>query len=136
MRKVYITENDLERLRELVGVARSCAELDQKGLKKLETELQTARIVPAQSAPADVITMHSQFRIRDLGTNKEMVFTLVYPRGANLQQGRISVMAPLGAALLGLQVGDLLDWQMPDGLCRLQILEVLYQPEAAGHFHL
>jgi regulator of nucleoside diphosphate kinase len=136
MRAIYITEVDLERLRELVGVARSCAGLDQESLKGLETELEHASIVPAESAAPDVITMHSQFRVRDLGTGEEMVFTLVYPRGANLEQGKISVMSPLGTALLGCRAGDVLDWRLPDGVRRLQIAEVEYQPEAAGHFHL
>jgi len=136
MRAIYITEVDLERLRELVGVARSCSELDQAGLAALQAELDRASIVSAQEVPSDVITMHSQVRIRDLGAGEEMVFTLVYPRGVNLEQGKISVMSPLGTALLGYRVGDVLDWQVPDGVRRLQIVEVVYQPEVAGHFHL
>lgn len=136
MRGIYITEMDLERLRELVGVARSCAELDQAGLASLQAELDRASIVSAQEVPPDVITMHSQVRIRNLSTGEEMVFTLVYPRSTNLEQGKISVMSPLGTALLGYRTGDVLDWRVPDGVHRLQIVEVVYQPEAAGHFHL
>ena len=136
MREIYITEVDLERLRELVGVARSCCELDQEGLKGLETELGRASIIPAHAAPADVVTMHSQFGIRDLDTGEEMVFTLVYPRGANVEQGKISVMSPLGTAVLGCRAGDTLERRTPDGVRRLQIVGVVYQPEAAGHFHL
>lgn len=136
MRAIYITEVDLQRLGELVGVARSCSELDQASLAALQAELDRASIVSTQEVPADVITMHSQVRIRDLGTGEEMVFALVYPRGANLEQGKISVMSPLGTALLGYRAGDVLDWRVPDGVRRLQIMEVEYQPEAAGHFHL
>ena len=136
MRAIYITEVDLQRLGELVGVARSCSELDQASLAALQAELDRASIVSTQEVPADVITMHSQARIRDLGTGEEMVFALVYPRGANLEQGKISVMSPLGTALLGYRAGDVLDWRVPDGVRRLQIMEVEYQPEAAGHFHL
>lgn len=136
MRAIYITEVDLQRLGELVGVARSCSELDQASLAALQAELDRASIVSSQEVPADVITMHSQVRIRDLGTGEEMVFALVYPRGANLEQGKISVMSPLGTALLGYRAGDVLDWRVPDGVRRLQIMEVEYQPEAAGHFHL
>ena len=136
MRAIYITEVDLQRLGELVGVARSCSELDQAGLATLQAELDRASIVSSQEVPSDVITMHSQVRIRDLGSGEEMVFALVYPRGANLEQGKISVMSPLGTALLGYRAGDVLDWRVPDGVRRLQIMKVEYQPEAAGHFHL
>jgi regulator of nucleoside diphosphate kinase len=136
MRAIYITEVDLERLRELVGVACSGSELDQRGLAALAVELDRASITPAAEVPSDVITMHSQVRIRDLDTGEEMLFTLVYPRGENLEQGKISVMSPLGTALLGYRTGDILDWRVPDGVRRLQIVEVAYQPEAAGHFHL
>lgn len=136
MRGIFITEIDLERLRELVGVARSCSELDQAGLAALQTELDRASIVSAEQVPADVITMHSQVRIRDLGSGQEMVFTLVYPRGVDLEKCKISVMSPLGTALLGYRAGDVLDWPVPDGVRRLQVVEVAYQPEAAGDFHL
>lgn len=136
MRAIYITEVDLERLRELVGVARSCSELDQVGLAALQAELDRASIVSAQEVPSDVITMHSQVRIRNLDTSEEMIFTLVYPRRADLEHGKISVMSPLGTALLGYRAGDVLDWRLPDGVRHLQIVEVVYQPETAGHFHL
>jgi regulator of nucleoside diphosphate kinase len=136
MRVICITEFDLERLRELVGVARSCRELDQEGLKVLEAELDRASICSAETVPRDVITMHSRVRIRDLGTGEEIMLTLVYPRAAKLEEGRISVMSPLGTALLGYRSGDILDWKVPDGMRRLEVVEVEYQPEAAGHFHL
>jgi regulator of nucleoside diphosphate kinase len=136
MHGIYITEVDLERLRELIGVAGSCAELDQRGLADLQAELNRASIVATEDVPPDIITMHSQVRVRDLGTGQEMILTLVYPRGANLEQGKISVMSPFGAALLGYRAGDILDWKVPDGVRRIQIVEVVHQPEAAGHFHL
>jgi regulator of nucleoside diphosphate kinase len=136
MRNICITEVDLERLRELVGVARNYRELDQAGLKALETELDRASIVSAETVPRDVITMHSRVRIRNLDTGEEIIFTLVYPREANLEKGRISIMTPLGTALLGYRAGDILDWKVPDGVRRLEVVEVEYQPEAAGHFHL
>ena len=136
MRGIYITEVDLERLRELVGVARSCSELDPQSLKVLENELDRAEIVPAETIPPDVITMNSRARLRDLGTQEEIIFTIVYPRAANLEKGKISVMSPLGMALLGYRAGDILDWGVPDGVRRLEVVEVAYQPEAAGDFHL
>jgi len=135
MRLIHITENDLERLRELIHVGLSCAELDQEGLRALHAELDQASVVPAERVHPNVITMHSQVRIRNLESGEEMVFTLVYPRAADLERGRISVLSPLGTAILGFQVGDIVDWRIPDGTRRLKIVEVEYQPEAAGHFH-
>lgn len=70
MRGIYVTEVDLDRLRELVGVARSCSELDPQSLKALEDELDQAEIIPAETIPANVITMHSQIRIRELVTKR------------------------------------------------------------------
>jgi|SRR4051812_9252790 regulator of nucleoside diphosphate kinase len=136
MRLIRITENDLERLRELLHVGRSCAELDQNGLKALEEELDTASIVSARGVDQGVITMHSQVRVRNLESGEEMVFTLVYPRAADLEHGRISVLSPLGTLMLGYQVGDVVSWRIPDGVRKLKIVEVQYQPEAAGHLHL
>lgn len=127
----------MERLRELVLVARSCSELDQDSLKGLQSELDCASIVSTQAVSSDVITMHSQARIQDIATAEERTFTLVYPRGVDLERGRVSVMTPLGMALLGCRVGDSINWPLPDGSVRqLKIIEVAYQPEAAGHFHL
>ena len=136
MRAIYITEVDLERLRELVGVARSCSELDQGRLAELQAELNRASVATIEDVPPNIITMHSQVRIRDLVTGQDTILTLVYPRGVDLEHGKISVMSSVGIALLGCQAGDILDLQVPDGVRRVQIVEVAYQPEAAGHFHL
>jgi regulator of nucleoside diphosphate kinase len=136
MRLIHITDNDLERLRELIHVGRHCGELDQTGLKGLEDELEQASVVPCQAMRQDVVTMHSQARIQNLESGEEMVFTLVYPRAADLEQGKISVLSPLGTAILGYQAGDIIHWRVPDGVRRLKIVQVEYQPEAAGDFHL
>ena len=118
-------------------MACSCSELDQNSLKELQRELDRASIVSAQAVPSDVITMHSQARLQDLKTGRERTFTLVYRRGIDLEQGRISVMTALGIALLGCRVGDTIDQPLPDGSTRrLKIIEVAYQPEAAGNFYL
>jgi regulator of nucleoside diphosphate kinase len=136
MRLIHITENDLERLRELIHVGRICADLDQNGLRALEDELDRASIIPSQDVGQDVVTMHSQVRIQNLESGEERVFTLVYPRATDLARGKISVLSPLGTAMLGYRVGDIVDWPIPDGVRRLKIVNIEYQPEAAGHFHL
>lgn len=82
--------------------------------------------------PRDVITMHSTACLSDLDTEEEFVYTLVFPHEADIRQGKISVLAPIGTAMLGYRVGTVFEWPVPDGMRRLHIKEVLYQPEAAN----
>jgi len=131
-RVIYITEADMQRLRPLIeGMKNS-----RDDLRALETELKQARVVTPADVPPDVITMNSKARLRDLDTGEEMVFTVVFPGQASIEHDRISVVAPIGTAMLGHRVGDEFEWQVPAGLVRLRVEEVLYQPEAAGHYHL
>jgi regulator of nucleoside diphosphate kinase len=131
-RVIYITEADMQRLRPLIeGMKNSRDEL-----RALENELKQARVVAPADVPPDVITMNSKARLRDLDTEEEMVFTVVFPGNASIEHDRISVVAPIGTAMLGHRVGDEFEWQVPAGLVRLRVEEVLYQPEAAGHYHL
>jgi regulator of nucleoside diphosphate kinase len=75
-------------------------------------------------------------RLIDLDTQEEMVYTLVFPPKADIAHNKISVLAPIGTAMLGYRVGDTFNWPVPDGVRRLQVAQVLYQPEAAGDYHL
>jgi len=135
-RTIYITEFDQKRLVSLLNGARSLNKKDQDYLTRLEEELEWAQIVPPQDIPSDVVTMNSQARIRDLDSNEEIVFTLVFPAEADYERGRLSVVAPIGTALLGYRAGDTVEWEVPGGVRRLKIEQVLYQPEAAGDYHL
>lgn len=131
-RVIYITESDMQRLRPLIeGMKNS-----RDDLRGLQTELWQARVVAPTDVPSDVITMNSKARLRDLETGEEVTYTLVFPNQANIEQGRISVVAPIGTAMLGHRVGDDFEWEVPAGFVRFRIEEVLYQPEAAGHYHL
>ena len=96
-----------------------------------EEELDRARIVSAGSVPADVVTMNSRVRMTDLDTGKEMTYTLVFPREADFSQGKISVLAPIGTAILGYRAGDVIEWRVPGGRRKLRVEEILHQPEAA-----
>jgi regulator of nucleoside diphosphate kinase len=80
--------------------------------------------------------MNSRVGLVDLDTEEEMVYTLVFPHEADITQSKISVLAPIGTAILGYRVGDTLTWQVPDGMRRLRVKQILYQPEAAGDYHL
>ena len=134
-RTIYITADDMDQLRKLLG-----EEKDRHGygngrgehLKGLEAELNRSIRVTAHKVPPDVITMHTKAHLIDLDTGEELVYTLVFPTEADLKQDKISVLAPIGTAMLGYQVGDMFEWPVPDGVRRLQVKGVLYQPEAAG----
>ncbi|MGL9751319.1 MAG: nucleoside diphosphate kinase regulator [Symbiopectobacterium sp.] len=102
----------------------------------LNEELDRAEILPSEDIPSDVVTMNSRVRFRDLNTNEEHTRILVYPATMQDSKEQLSVMAPLGAALLGLRVENTINWQLHNGTeTRVEVLELLYQPEAAGEYH-
>jgi regulator of nucleoside diphosphate kinase len=80
--------------------------------------------------------MNSTFEFRNLGEPETHTFTLVFPDEADLSQGKISVLAPIGTAVLGYKVGDVIRWRVPSGEKHFQISKILYQPEASGDYHL
>ena len=130
--KIFITEPDMEQLSHMVDSARTSANTDQEQLNMLEGELDRAQIVSPFRIPADVVTMHSRVRVKDLNANKDSTHTLVFPRDADFAQGRISVLAPVGTAILGCRTGNVIEWKVPGVNRKLRIEEVLYQPERAG----
>jgi regulator of nucleoside diphosphate kinase len=124
----------MTRLRRLVE--QHGAGKNAKECQALEAELDLAEVVAATDMPRDVVTMNSRVRFLDESTGAEQEATLVYPFEADVTEGRISVLAPVGAALLGLSIGQEIDWPMPNGAVkRLRVTSILYQPEAAGEFH-
>lgn len=135
-RDIWVTDSDLERLRRLLEGTQTWSPRDREHLERLHEELHRAHVVPATDIPPDVVTMNSRLRLLDLDSGKEMVFTLVFPSDADSDQGRISILAPLGTAVLGFRRGDTFEWRMPGRVRRLRVEEVLYQPEAAGDYHL
>jgi regulator of nucleoside diphosphate kinase len=135
-RTIYMTEFDLRRLKQLLVQTDVFQHPDKKNFKDLEGELARATIVEPHAIPPTVVTMNSKVRFKDLGSEEETVYSIVFPEEANIAEGKISIVAPIGTALLGYKVGDTVEWTVPAGQRRLKILEILYQPEAAGHFHL
>ena len=135
---VYITEIDRQRLEKLIekSVERDGGGANQEYLLKLEMELEQAVTVASEEVPDDVITMRSRVRLSDLNTGEEVTYTLVFPSEANFDEGKISVLAPIGTAMLGYRAGSIIEWQVPSGLRRLKVGEILYQPEAAGDYNL
>lgn len=135
-RKIYITELDKMRLEELIEVADAVDGRHRQNLEALADELDKAEVVPSKEVPPDVVTMNSKVALRDIDTAEEMTYALVFPRDANLDEGAISILAPVGTAILGYAVGDVIEWPVPSGIRRIRIERILYQPEAAGDLHL
>jgi regulator of nucleoside diphosphate kinase len=131
-RQILITRDDMARLRELVRAGRRASRRDQSHLAELDRELDRAEIIETEDLSSDVVTMHSAVRVRDLDSGRSVVYTLAFPADADIEKQRISVLAPIGTALIGYRAGDHVEWRTPGGTKRLQIEEVLFQPEAAG----
>ena len=129
---LVITECDFKRLRDLVQ-SRRYRTAHSADFKQ---ELDRGQIVAPNEVPPAVVTMHSKVRVRDLAGNRAETYTLVYPHEADIEQQRLSVLAPLGRALLGTRTGQTIEVATPGGLRRVKVERILYQPEAAGDWHL
>lgn len=133
---IYVTTSDYHRLTGLIETSRERnGDADQEYLDQLEEELGRAELVNPKEIPGDVITMRSKVRLKDLKSGKTVMYSLVFPSEANSNEGHISVLAPIGTALLGNRSGDVVESRVPSGLRRLKVKEILYQPEAAGNYH-
>jgi regulator of nucleoside diphosphate kinase len=136
IKPIQITEFDLHRLQQLMEEAAHTNFRGREDLANLHAELARAEVVTPHQVSRSVITMNSTVALVDLETGEEEIYTLVFPETANIAAGRISVLAPIGTGMLGYEVGDVFEWVVPAGTRRLQVKEIIYQPEAAGDFHL
>lgn len=134
-RQIFITDNDARRLGEILGVAGEFKYRDRRDLEALAGELRRAKIVGSQVVPKDIVTMNTRLVLEDLDSRQQMEFTLVFPAEADVDKHRISVLSPVGTAVLGYAEGDVVEWTVPAGRRRLLIKKVVYQPEASGDFH-
>jgi len=135
-RMIHITKFDTDRLTELIDGLRLSPKANQANLDLLEKELCRGVLVDPQNIPRDVITMNSKVSITDTDSGEKMTYTLVFPSAANIAENKLSVLAPLGMALLGYRKGDVIKWPVPSGIRKLKVDEIIYQPEAAGDYHL
>ncbi|MBU9888381.1 MAG: nucleoside diphosphate kinase regulator [Candidatus Omnitrophica bacterium] len=135
-RKIYVTTNDAQRLRQLIASKADATGHERVCLNLLAEELLRAEVLEPQKIPRDVVTMNSLVKFRDMESREVFVSSIVYPNNADFENGKISVLAPIGMALLGYRVGDVVEWPVPAGMRRLKVEEVMYQPEAAGQYDL
>jgi regulator of nucleoside diphosphate kinase len=134
-RKIIITQSDYEHLEALLSSEFTQVIGPADYLEGLEAELARAEVVDPERVPKSVVTMNSTVKLRDLDTNEVETYTLVFPEQADIANNKLSVLAPVGTAILGQRVGDVLRWRVPGGRRRLKVERVLYQPERAGVFH-
>lgn len=133
-RKIVITSQDMERLRALISDSRQSHSESDRYLRDLERELDMATIVDPKKIPPDVVTMNSTVSVKVDGSRQQQEWTIVYPAEADIDEDRISILAPLGTALLGYRVGDTFEWEVPAGRRRYKIAGITHQPEAAGEW--
>ena len=129
---ILITHSDVTKLDKLLKTRRRSSGRDLEHLERLRAELERAELVEDTEIPADVITINSRVLVQDLETGQNSIYILVFPNEADQSLNKVSVLAPIGTALLGYRAGDIIEWDTPDGTTRrLFVREVLYQPEAA-----
>lgn len=133
--KLYITKQDYERLCVYISAA-SAGGAGLRELREFAEELSGRKVVDQLEVGAAVVTMCSRVLVMDIHTKESTTVTLVYPEDADLNVGKLSVLTPMGTAMLGRSVGDVFEWCSPARLRRLLIREVCYQPEAAGNYNL
>lgn len=129
-RQIVITQQDSDRLRALIDALDDLG--GRRDLAALSGELDRATIVAPEDVPSNVVTMNSTVVLRDVEHSTERTVSLVFPPDADIDAGAISVLAPVGTAILGFKEGDVIEWPVPSGLRRFRVEKVLYQPEAAG----
>ena len=130
-RKILVTEPDMAKLDRLLHADSPSKDLLQ-AVELLEKEVQSAKVVAPERIPDDVVTMNSRVRVRQVDTEREVVFTLVFPEDADIERNMISVLAPIGTAMLGHRQGQTITVRAPGGARKLRIEEIVYQPEARG----
>lgn len=128
---IILTEKDYQRLNFIIS------ELSSAEIEDLEIELERAKIVADGDVPGNVVTMNSKVEYQDMTSQKVNIVQLVYPENSSIEDRRVSILSPLGSALIGLSEGQELNWRFPNGKThRLKIIKVHYQPEASGDWHL
>lgn len=132
---IIITKADRDRLEFLLASEFAAAISPFEYLDDLRAELDRAKIVPPEDVPRNVVTMNSTVVLRDMDTKEKETYTLVFPDEADIANDRLSVLAPVGTAILGERVGEVVRWRVPQGWRRLKVERVVYQPERAGAYH-
>ncbi len=135
-RNIILSSLDLARLQDLLITAKQFAPSNPAILDVLERELARSKVVSPEEIPPYVVTMNTCVHLIDTTTGEEMKYSLVYPADANPQEGKLSILSDLGVAIIGFSVGDTIEWEFPDGIRRLKIDMIYFQPEATKDYDL
>ncbi|HNW27107.1 MAG TPA: nucleoside diphosphate kinase regulator [Spirochaetota bacterium] len=134
---IMITGFDYGRIMSMIDQMRDAFSKEQKeNAEKLVMELKRARKVDSSAIPRDYVTMNSIFEIKEMDESDTRTLVLVFPEKANIEENRVSILSPVGTAVLGYRVGNVIHWKVPAGVKKFIITRMLYQPEAAGDYHL
>jgi regulator of nucleoside diphosphate kinase len=133
--KILITINDYQRLNGLIQFS-SLKDKMPEIVNNLNNKFKTAKMLPQDRILGNVITMNSRVLLKEISQGRHAKVTITYPQDADGREGKISVFSPIGLALLGRQVGDSVSWKVPSGIGHFEIIKIIYQPEAVGHYHL
>lgn len=132
---MLITVNDYQRITGLIEFA-SLKNKTPEIANRLLQELKVAKTVPQDRISDNIVTMNSRALLREINSGREIEITITYPQDADSREQKVSVLSPIGVALLGCREGDVTSWRVPGGVGRFKVEKVTYQPEAAGHFYL
>lgn len=125
-RKIFITKSDKSKLLEIINEYENLK--DQQNIKDLEAEINRAEVTSSEQLPSDVITIHTKVSLL-VGDSEEEI-TLVYPSEADISKNMISVLSPIGTAIIGYCEGSIIEWEVPNGTVQIEVKKVLFQPEA------
>jgi regulator of nucleoside diphosphate kinase len=131
---IQITNIDFARLSKLIMLEKDHHSSGQNSVLRLYEEIQRAEKVDPEKIQPDVVTMNSVVKFMDLKDNRSNEVKLVYPKDADIRKRYISVLAPVGIALLGYRKGVVVEWDVPAGKKSFRIEEIVYQPEAHGDY--
>ncbi|MCB8814931.1 GreA/GreB family elongation factor [Desulfosporosinus shakirovi] len=134
-RKILITKSDKHKLLEIIDKEAKYEDIKfNQSLKDLEAEVNRADVTSLEQLPSDIITMNTKVILLVGDTEEE--FSLVYPSEANISQNKISILSPIGTAILGYCEGSIIEWKVPNGTVQIEVKKVLFQPEARGFYEL
>ena len=132
--KITLTKIDFLRLTSLINREKEINKRDQGNLLKLLEEINNAIIVDPEDIDSDIVTMNSVVKFTDVNSNMNTQMKIVYPKDADINKKNVSILAPIGTALLGYKKGDIVEWSVPGGIKKFLINEITYQPEESGEY--
>lgn len=135
-KQIFITDFDLKRFKWLLSNSHKFDDTYKKYLDDLEIELKDAVIIDQKEIPADIITMHSKFKLKDIDTNEENIYTLVFPFDASQEENKLSILTSIGVSVIGSKAGHIVEWESSAGKRNCRIEEILFQPESQGNYYV